>query len=197
MTTSDLSLATRRLFTEARSGSRWLSKPIPQAQLRELYELVKFGPTSMNSQPMRLQFVVTQAAKERLAACVNPGNVDKTLSAPVVVIVGQDLEFAQRLPQLFPHKTDAVAYYEGKPDLIASTALRNSSLQGGYLILAARLLGLDCGPMSGFTPAKVDEAFWAGTTVRTNFLCNLGFADRSAEKPRQPRLEFDEVCSFV
>ncbi len=196
MTPVDPSLAAR-LFTEARTGSRWLQQAVPSALLRELYDLAKCGPTSMNSQPMRLQFVVSQAAKERLAACVNPGNVDKTLGAPVVVIIGQDLNFADRLPQLFAHKTDAKSYYEGKPDLVASTALRNSSLQGGYLIMAARLLGLDCGPMSGFDAGKVDQAFWAGTTVRTNFLCNLGHADRSQDKSRPPRLGFDEVCQFA
>ncbi len=197
MASPELSTAARQLFTEARTGSRWLPDAVDQSLLRELYELVKCGPTSMNSQPMRLQFVVSEAGKQRLAACVTPGNVEKTLSAPVVVIVGQDMAFAQTLPRLFAHKTDAMSYYEGKPDLVASTALRNSSLQGGYLIMAARLLGLDCGPMSGFNAGKVDSEFWAGTTVRTNFLCNLGHADRSAERPRPPRLEFDEVCSFV
>lgn len=197
MTPPDLSAAARRLFTEARTCSRWLPEPVPEERLRQLYELVKCGPTSMNSQPMRLQFVVSAAAKERLVACVNPGNVAKTQGAPVVVIVGQDMAFAERLPVLFAHKTDAVSYYEGKPDLVASTALRNSSLQGGYLILAARLLGLNCGPMSGFDAQRVDSEFWPGTTVRTNFLCNLGYGDPSELKPRPPRLDFDEVCQFV
>jgi 3-hydroxypropanoate dehydrogenase len=197
MSTPDLSLAARHVFADARTASRWLPQPVAPAVLRELYELLKFGPTSMNSQPMRVQFVVSAAAKERLVVCLNPGNVAKTQSAPVVAIVGQDLDFAQRLPVLFAHKTDAQSYYEGKPDLVASTALRNSSLQGGYLIVAARLLGLDCGPMSGFDAAKVDQAFWAGTSIRTNFLCNLGFADPSQNKPRPPRLEFDDVCRIV
>jgi 3-hydroxypropanoate dehydrogenase len=197
MNTPDLTLAARHLFTDARTASRWRPEPVSQAVLRELYELVKFGPTSMNSQPMRLQFVVSAAAKERLVACLNAGNVAKTQAAPVVVIVGQDLAFAQRLPELFAHKTDAQSYYEGKPDLMASTALRNSSLQGGYLIVGARLLGLDCGPMSGFDAAKVDREFWAGTSVRTNFLCNLGYADHDQARPRPPRLEFDDVCRFV
>jgi 3-hydroxypropanoate dehydrogenase len=197
MSTPDLTLAARHVFTDARTASRWLPRPVAAAVLRELYALLKFGPTSMNSQPMRVQFVVSAAAKERLVVCLNPGNVAKTQSAPVVAIVGQDLDFAQRLPVLFAHKTDAQSYYEGKPDLVASTALRNSSLQGGYLIVAARLLGLDCGPMSGFDAAKVDQAFWAGTSIRTNFLCSLGFADPSQNKPRPPRLEFDEVCRIV
>jgi 3-hydroxypropanoate dehydrogenase len=197
MTDSDLSLAARKLFLEARTASRWLPQPVSTERLHELYELVKCGPTSMNTQPMRLQFVVSPAAKERLAACVNPGNVEKTLTAPVVAIIGQDMAFAQKLPVLFAHKPDAMSYYEGKPDVISTTALRNSSLQGGYLIMAARLLGLDCGPMSGFNASKVDEAFWTNTPVRTNFLCNLGHADRNAERPRPPRLSFDEVCSIV
>ncbi len=197
MSTPDLTLAARHLFNDARTASRWLPEPVSQTLLRELYELVKFGPTSMNCQPMRLQFVVSASAKERLVTCLNPGNVAKTQSAPMVAIVGQDLAFAQHLPVLFAHKTDAQSYYEGKPDLVASTALRNSSLQGGYLIVGARLLGLDCGPMSGFDAAKVDREFWAGTPVRTNFLCNLGYADHSQNRPRPPRLTFDEACHFV
>jgi len=187
----------RRLFTDARSHGHWLPTPVSETLLRELYDLVKHGPTSMNCQPMRLQFVVDGAARSRLAACVNAGNVEKVKSAPVVVVVGQDLAFAERLPVLFAHKTDAQSYYEGKPDLVASTALRNSSLQGGYLILAARLLGLDCGPMSGFKPAEVDRECWEGTTVRTNFLCCLGYGDASQLKSRNPRLSFDEACRIV
>jgi 3-hydroxypropanoate dehydrogenase len=162
-----------------------------------VYELARCGPTSMNTQPMRLKFVVSPAAKQRLLSCVNAGNVAKTQAAPVVVIVGQDLGFPEHLPRLFAHKTDARSYYEGKPDLTAATALRNSSLQGGYLILAARLLGLDCGPMSGFDAAAVDREFWAGSTVRTNFLCNLGYGDASQLKPRPPRLAFNEACELV
>ena len=197
MTTPDLSVAARRLFTDARTCSRWLPQVVPQPLLRELYDLAKLGPTSMNCQPMRLQFVVSPEAKARLAACVNAGNVAKVQGAPVVAIVGQDMAFAERLPVLFAHKTDAMSYFEGKPDVVASTALRNSGLQGGYLILAARLLGLDCGPMSGIDAERVDAEFWAGTHVRTNFLCSLGYGDRSHDKPRPPRLDFDEVCQFV
>lgn len=146
---------------------------------------------------MRLKFVVSPEAKARLLTSLNPGNVEKTRTAPVVAIIGQDLAFPERLPVLFAHKTDAKSYYEGKPDVVATTALRNSSLQGGYLILAARMLGLDCGPMSGFDAASLDRHFWAGTSVRTNFLCNLGYGDHSQHKPRPPRLRFDEVCEFV
>ena len=197
MNPPDLAAAAARLFTDARSPGHWQPRPVAPALLREVYELVKYGPTSMNCQPLRLQFVTSPEAKARLVACLNPGNVAKATAAPVVVILGQDLAFAERLPQLFPHKTGAQSYYAGKPDVVAATALRNSSLQGGYLIMAARLLGLDCGPMSGFDAAAVDRAFWAGSTVRTNFLCNLGHADATPLKPRSPRLAFDEACRFV
>lgn len=192
----NIDIAARRLFTEARSCSYWLAKPVPVDVLRSIYELAKYAPTSMNSQPMRVQFVVSQAARQQLLACVNPGNVAKTTAAPVVAIIGEDLAFADQLPVLFAHKIDAQSYYAGKPDLVASTALRNSSLQGAYLMMAARLLGLDCGPMSGFNAAAVDQAFWAGTTVRTNFLCNLGYGDHAALRERAPRLDFEAVCAF-
>lgn len=197
VTDSYVEAATRRLFTEARTCSRWLPRTVDEGLLRELYRLTSLGPTSMNCQPMRLQFAVTPAARDRLAACVNAGNVDKVHSAPVVAIVGQDLGFVDHLAVLFAHKTDARSYYDGMPDVVASTALRNSSLQGGYLILAARLLGLDCGPMSGFNAARVDQEFWAGTTVRTNFLCALGYGDRQALRERPPRLGFEQTCSIV
>lgn len=197
MNADDIDAAARRLFTDARTCSRWLPQAVDDALLRELYRLASLGPTSMNSQPMRLQFAVSAAARERLAACVNPGNVDKVRSAPVVAIVGQDLAFVEQLAVLFAHKTDARSYYDGKPDVVASTALRNSSLQGGYLILAARLLGLDCGPMSGFDAARVDREFWAGSTVRTNFLCALGHGDRTALRERPPRLAFEQACAIV
>ncbi|QCB46856.1 malonic semialdehyde reductase [Hydrogenophaga sp. PAMC20947] len=185
------------LFEEARSHAHWLAEPVSETLLRSLYERAKWGPTSMNSQPMRLQFVVSQAAKQKLVECINVPNRPKALGAPVTVIVGQDLSFPETLATQFPHKTDALSYYEGKPELVASTALRNSSLQGGYLIMAARSLGLDCGPMSGFDNAAVDRAFWAGTTVKTNFLCNLGHGDPASLHPRGPRLSFDQVCRFV
>ncbi|MDP3822274.1 MAG: malonic semialdehyde reductase [Burkholderiales bacterium] len=187
----------RQLFTEARTHGHWLPRDVTPALLRELYTLAASGPTSMNTQPMRLKFVVSAAAKARLVACVNPGNVTKTQTAPVVAIVGQDLAFPEHLPRLFAHKADARSYYDGKPDVTASTALRNSSLQGAYLMLAARLLGLDCGPMSGFDATAVDRAFWSGSQVRTNFLCNLGYGDAAQLKPRPPRLDFDEVCELL
>jgi 3-hydroxypropanoate dehydrogenase len=189
--------AARQLFTGARTHGHWLPRPVAPALLRELYELVKCGPTSMNSQPLRLIFVQSPEARQRLVACVNPGNVAKTRTAPVVAILGQDLGFPDRLATLFAHKADAASYYEGKPDVVSATALRNSSLQGGYLVLAARLLGLDCGPMSGFDAAAVDREFWGGTKVRTNFLCNLGYGDAAALKPQPPRLPFDEACRLI
>lgn len=188
--------AAATLFTHARSFARWQPRPVPEALLRELHALATLGPTSMNTQPLRVLFLVTAEARERLAGCVNAGNVDKVRQAPVVAVLGMDLAFPERLPELFPHKADAQAYYAGKPAFTEATALRNSSLQGAYLMLAARLLGLDCGPMSGFDADAVDRAFWAGTTVRTNFLCNLGYGDASALKPRPRRLGFDEACQL-
>lgn len=182
---------------EGRSHSRWLSKPVSEQQLQALYELAKMGPTSMNSQPMRLRFVVTPAAKQTVLECLYEGNRSKSEQAPVVAIVGYDLDFPATLPRLFPHKTDAESYYAGKPELVETTALRNSSLQGAYLIMAARALGLDCGPMSGFDAPAVDRAFWSGTSVRTNFLCNIGYGDHAAVKPRGPRLPYAEVCQLL
>jgi 3-hydroxypropanoate dehydrogenase len=151
----------------------------------------------MNSQPLRVLFVKGPTARAKLAACVNAGNVSKVNTAPVVAVLGHDLAFPERLVTLFAHKTDARSYYEGKPDVVASTALRNSSLQAAWLMMAARLLGLDCGPMSGFNHDAVDAAFWQGTTVKTNFLCALGHGDFSELKARHPRLGFDEVCQVM
>lgn len=190
-------ISAQTLLTEGRSHGHWLPDPVSTDELRQLYELTKWGPTSMNSQPMRLQFVISPQAKARLVECIKPGNTAKAMAAPVIVIVGHDMNFPATLASQFPHKTDAMAYYEGKPNLVATTALRNSSLQGGYLMLAARSMGLDCGPMSGFDAEAVDQAFWAGTTIRTNFLCNLGHGDPAQLHPRGPRLAFEDVCKFV
>ena len=186
-----------RLFTGARTPSRWLPSPVPTALLREVFELARQGPTSMNSQPLRVVFVKGPTARAKLAACVNVGNVGKVNTAPVVAVLGHDLAFPESLVTLFAHKTDARSYYEGKPDVVASTALRNSSLQAAWLMMAARLCGLDCGPMSGFNHEAVDAAFWQGTTVKTNFLCALGHGDFSELKARHPRLGFDEVCQVM
>lgn len=191
-----MTLSTEQLFTAARTQNGYLDRAVPDDTLRQLYELMKWGPTAANSTPARLAFVRSAESRERLVACMNPGNVAKVRQAPVTVIVGMDLEFHHHLPKLFPH-TDARSWFEGKPALIESSAFRNSSLQGGYLILAARALGLDCGPMSGFDAAKVDAEFWAGTAVRTNFVCTLGHGDPALVKPRNPRLTFEEACRLL
>jgi 3-hydroxypropanoate dehydrogenase len=191
-----MTLTTAQLFTDARTQNGYLDLPVSDAQLHALYDLLKFGPTAANSSPARFRFVRSAEAKSRLLACVSPGNVAKIEQAPVTVIVGMDLEFFEQLPKLFPH-ADARAWFAGKPAAIQDTAFRNSSLQGGYLIIAARALGLDCGPMSGFDAAKLDAAFWAGTAVKTNFICTLGHGDASKLFPRSPRLSFDEACSVM
>ena len=189
-------LTTAQLFTEARTQNGYLDTPVSDAQLRELFDLVKFGPTAANTSPARFQFVRSAQAKARLLACVSAGNVAKITQAPVTVIIGMDLLFHDKLPKLFPH-VDARPWFAGKEAVIQESAMRNSSLQGGYLILAARALGLDCGPMSGFDAAKLDAEFWAGTPVKTNFICTLGQGDPSKVLARNPRLDFDEACSLV
>ena len=184
-----------QLFRTARTYNRF-SGEIDDATLRQLYDLVKFGPTAANACPARFVFVKSAEAKARLAPALDEGNREKTLAAPVVAIVGYDMAFYDKLPVLFPH-TDARSWFAGNPELIASTAFRNSSLQGAYLIVAARALGLDCGPMSGFDAARVEAAFFAGTSVRINFVCTLGRGDRSKLFPRSPRLAFEEACRIV
>jgi 3-hydroxypropanoate dehydrogenase len=195
MTTLDTA-ALDVLFRDARTHNGWQERPVGADLLRAVWDLAKMGPTSANCSPARVVFVVSAAAKEKLKACLAPGNVDKTMAAPATAIIGHDLSFYDRLPVLFPH-TDARAWFVGNQALIDSTAFRNGTLQGAYLILAARALGLDCGPMSGFDNAKVDAAFFAGTTVRSNFLCNLGYGDPAKLHPRAPRLGFDEACSIA
>jgi 3-hydroxypropanoate dehydrogenase len=182
-----------QLFRGARTYSAWLQEPVAPETLHELYDLVKWGPTSANSCPLRIVFVQSRAAKEQLVACMNPGNVEKTRQAPVTAVLGMDLEFHDKLPQLFPH-TDARSWFAGKPATIEATAFRNSSLQGGYFILAARALGLDCGPMSGFDADKVNAAFFPDGKVKVNFVCNLGHGDPARLHARSPRLKFDQAC---
>ena len=182
-----------QLFREARTHNGWLDTPVSDAVLRQLYDLAKMGPTSANCQPMRLVFVKSREAKERLKPYLAPGNVEKTMAAPVTVIVAYDLEFYERLPQLFPH-ADARSWFVGNDELIRTTAFRNGTLQGGYLILAARSLGLDCGPMSGFDNAKVDAAFFPDGKVKSNFLVNLGYGDPSKLFARSPRPTFESAC---
>jgi 3-hydroxypropanoate dehydrogenase len=185
------------LFREARTYTRWQSRPVNDETLRELYDLLKWGPTSANAAPARFAFLRTKEAKERLRPALAPLNVEKTMTAPVTVIVGYDLKFYQQLPKLFPHSPGIAKLFETNAEMVETTARRNSSLQGAYLIMAARALGLDCGPMSGFDNAAVDKAFFAGTTVKSNFLCNLGYGDAAKLHPRSPRLTFDEACKFV
>jgi 3-hydroxypropanoate dehydrogenase len=191
-----MDITIEQLFDHARTHNGFTAEPVSEAQLRRLYDLMKWAPTSANSSPARIAFVVSAEAKEKLLECVSPGNVAKTRSAPVTAIIGFDLDFPDTLPKLFPH-ADARSWFVGKREHIETTAFRNGSLQGGYFILAARALGLDCGPMSGFDGAKVDAAFWAGTAIRTNFLCNLGRGDPAKLFARSPRLSFEEACRIV
>jgi 3-hydroxypropanoate dehydrogenase len=185
------------IFRAGRTHNVWLDKPVEDALLEQVYDLAKLGPTSANMCPMRIIFVKSPDAKERLKPALDAGNADKTMKAPVTAIIAMDIHFYEELPKLFPH-ADAKAWFKDLPENVLETiALRNSSLQGAYFILAARALGLDCGPMSGFNNAKVDEAFFAGTTVKSNFLCNLGYGDASKLFPRSPRLSFDEACKLV
>ncbi len=185
------------LFREARTHNVWLPTPVPEATLHSLWDVMKFGPTSANCSPLRIVFVQSAAAKEKLAACMSENNQAKTLAAPVTAILAMDLEFYEKLPRLFPHNQAARSWFVGRPDHIRETAMRNSSLQGAYFIIAARSLGLDCGPMSGFDAAMVNAAFLADTRWVVNFVCSLGHGDGTGLFPRSPRLEFDEACRFV
>lgn len=193
MSTPIDSQALATLFGEGRTHSAWLDKPVPDAVLEQLYAHVSLGPTAVNSCPGRFVFVRTSDGKEKLAPCLSKGNLDKTMSAPVTVIVAYDEDFPETLPELFPF-ADARSWYAGQPALITENALRNSSLQAGYLILGARALGLDTGPMSGFDAKAVDEAFFSGTTWKSNLLINLGYGDVSKLRDRLPRLPFDRAC---
>jgi 3-hydroxypropanoate dehydrogenase len=184
------------LFRNARTHARWLDRPVPDALLEQLYGLLRFAPTSANSAPGRFLFLRTREAKERLRPALSAGNVDKTMAAPVTAIVATDGQFYENLPKLFPH-ADARAWFAPNPALAAETAQRNATLQGAYLILAARALGLDCGPMSGFDAGLVDAEFLAGTGWTSNFLVNLGYGDAAGLAPRHPRLAFDEACRLL
>ena len=191
-----MQVTTERLFTEARTQNGYKPTPVPDATLRALYELLKWGPTSANCSPARFLFVRSAPAKDKLIACLSLGNVQKVKEAPVTAIIGMDMAFHEKLPFLFPH-TNARAWFEGNQAKIAETAFRNSSLQGGYFIVAARALGLDCGPMSGFDAAKMDAAFWAGAAVKGNFICTLGEGDAAKVFARSPRLPFEEACRLL
>ena len=186
------------IFRQARTHSAWLDKPVSEITLQALWDLAKMGPTSANCSPLRVVFVQSAEAKERLRPHLAEGNIDKTMTAPVCAILGHDLTFYEALPRLFPH-TDARSWFagEGKEAHAELTAFRNGSLQGAYFMLAARALGLDCGPMSGFDNDGVDREFFSGTTIRSNFLCNLGYGNVEQLYPRSPRLDFDEACRII
>ncbi len=184
------------IFRKARTHNGWLDKPVSDALLMQIYDLMKWAPTSANSSPARIVFVRSAAAKQRLLPAVAPGNQDKTRAAPVTAIIAYDTEFHEKLPQLFP-QTDARSWFIGNQALIDTTAFRNGSLQGAYLIIAARALGLDAGPMSGFDNAKLDKEFFPDGKVKSNFLVNLGYGDQAKLFPRNPRLPFAEAAQIV
>jgi 3-hydroxypropanoate dehydrogenase len=184
------------IFRSARTQNKWQGKPVSNALLMAVYDLMRWGPTSANCSPARIVFATTAEAKERLAVLASPGNAPKIRQAPATAIIGYDLDFAQKLPQLFPHDPTAKTWFTD-PKVEETTAFRNGTLQGGYFIIAARALGLDCGPMSGFNNAKVDEAFFAGTRVKSNFICGVGYGDPAGLFDRSPRLSFDEACKIV
>ncbi|MCG8509165.1 MAG: malonic semialdehyde reductase [Rhodospirillales bacterium] len=184
------------LFRDARTHSAWQDREVSPILLEAVYDLAKMGPTSVNCSPMRILFLTSQDAKERLKPALSAGNLEKTMAAPVTAIIGHDLEFHERLPELFPF-ADARSWFVGNDALIETTAFRNGSLQGAYLMLAARALGLDCGPMSGFDNRVVDGAFFAGTKIKSNFLCNLGYGDSEGLHERAPRLDFDDACTIA
>jgi 3-hydroxypropanoate dehydrogenase len=185
------------IFRNARTHNVWQDWPVDEALLRQVYDLARMGPTSANMCPMRIVFVRSKEAKEKLKPALDAGNVDKTMKAPVTAIIAMDVHFYEKLPQLFPH-VDAKAWFKDLPEnVLEYIALRNSSLQGAYFMLAARALGLDCGPMSGFDNARVDAAFFSGTSIKSNFLCNLAYGDPSKLHPRSPRLSFEEACRIV
>jgi len=185
-----------QLFIDARTHNSWQDKPVTDEQIKDLYELLKFAPTSVNCNPARFLFIKSPQAKERLLACVTPGNLEKTRAAPVTAIIGMDLDFYEQLPKLFPH-VDAKSWFVGKDAYIESTAFRNSALQGAYLTMAVRALGLDCGAMSGFDADKVNAEFFPDGRVKVNFLLNIGYGNSASLMPRQPRPSFAEVCRIL
>jgi len=187
----------RNARTYRRSADAWLDKPVDDAQLRAVFDLAKLGPTSANCSPGRFVIVRSPEAKAKLKTALSHGNVDQTMAAPATVIVGSDETFYEELPRLYKESPDAITWFKGKPEVIATTAFRNASLQGAYFIIAARALGLDCGPMSGFDNAKVDALFFAGTATKSNFLINIGYGNPAVIHPREARYAFDEVCRIV
>ena len=193
LTEQDLDL----IFRKARTQNSWLPEPVPEALLREAYDLAKLGPTSANISPARFLFVVSKEAKEKLKPALSPGNLEKTMAAPVTAIVGYDTKFYELLPELFPHNPTARSWFEGNEAFAQEAAFRNSSLQGAYFMLACRAVGLDCGPMSGFDQAKVNAAFWPDGQIKSNFLCNIAYGDDQKVFERSPRLSFDRACKII
>jgi 3-hydroxypropanoate dehydrogenase len=185
-----------RIFRTARSQNKWQDKPVSNALLMAVYDLMRWGPTSANVSPARFIFLVTREAKERIKPHLMPANVDKVMTSAATVIIGHDLDFPDHIPKLFPHNPGAKDWFQ-HPPLREATAFRNGTLQGAYFMIAARALGLDCGPMSGFNNAAVDEEFFKGTNVKSNFICALGYGDPSGVMARSPRLSFDEACKIL
>ena len=185
------------IFKEARTHNDWLDKDISNDILMEIYDLMKWGPTSANCSPTRIIFVKSKASKDRLLPFVIESNLEKTKSAPVTAIIGYDINFHDHLPKLFPHNPDAQNWFNHSIDIAEETAFRNGSMQGAYFIIAARALGLDCGPMSGFDKEGVDNEFFRGTNIKSNFLCNLGYGDKTKLFERSPRFKFNEICEII
>lgn len=186
-----------QIFREARTRNGWETDPLPETLIRAVYDLARMGPTSANASPARFVFVTSEEAKEKLAACASAQNAPKIRQAPCTVIIGHDLEFMDRLPELFPHNPGARDWFPKGSAIAETTAFRNGTLQGAYLMIAARSLGLDCGPMSGFANAAVDEAFFAGTSVKSNFICCIGHGTTKDLFPRSPRLSFEDACKIA
>jgi 3-hydroxypropanoate dehydrogenase len=188
--------AIQQLFTEARSYRSWKHHPVSNEILKEIYNIMKFGPTAANGCPLRMVFIKSLSSKEKLKHCLQDLNVEKVMSAPVTVIFADDCRFLDHLEKLFPH-ANAKSWYEGNEALIRETAFRNATLQAAYFMIAARALGLDCGPISGFDNQMVDDVFFKGTSFKSNFICNLGYGDSSTLYPRLPRFDFDDVCTIL
>jgi nitroreductase len=186
-----------QLFLNARSHNGWLDREVSDEQLQRIYDLMKMGPTSLNSCPARIIFIKSETAKQQLKECVNEGNVKKSMTAPVVALIGMDLEFYNKLTKLWPHQQEAANWYTGNPEKTREVAFRNSTLQGAYFIMAVRSLGLDAGPMTGFDFGKMDEAFFPDGKVKSNFICAIGYGNDEYLYPRGPRLDFEEACSIV
>ncbi|WDI32677.1 malonic semialdehyde reductase [Hyphococcus flavus] len=184
------------IFREARTHNGWEERKVTTTLMQAVYDLMKWGATSANCSPARFIFVTSDEGKARLKPHLAAGNAEKTMKAPCCVIIGHDMAFYEKLPQLFPH-TDAKSWFVGNDELIETTAFRNGTLQGAYFMIAARALGLDCGPMSGFDNAGIDEEFFKGTSVKSNFICNIGYGTDENLFPRSPRLSFDEACQIV